>query len=253
MTGRKATLVAVAVIAAIALAALLAKNALVEHLIESQAKKALGLSMSIESVETQLLEGSIRCRGITVHNLDGFGTTPLVDMPEISLNCDVWSLFQREPQIETLVLNVREIGLSRNKEGMLNLVKLKEASEATAKVAENQQTSQEKKPGSLVIGLLQLTLGQIRFVDQYQVEQPVERVLRVGVDHQRFPNVKSGEAIARTIIMATLLEASSRKEGLADFARLVECIKPLAGIEEQAKIETLEKMLASQATTPPAP
>ena len=214
---------------------------LIKYALESRVSRNLGLNLSVEEVDVEVWEGAIRCEGILVSNPEGFGNAAFITMPVLYVNFDLSSLFGDEKRFEKIEVNIQEIGIVKNQAGELNLMKLKELQEQAQK-GKTAGAAKKQTAGSVGIEVFMLTLDHIRFLDFSQGEEPDERILRVGIDHQRFKDVESPEAIAKAVVIATVMEASSREGGMEDLLAVAENLQALAGEEMAERLGELKKM-----------
>ena len=132
------------------------------------------------------------------------------------------------------------VNIVKSKDGEPNLLRLKKLQEERPKmtVAEN---AKEEKPSTLTADSVMLTFDQIRFTDFSNDSEPQERILRVGIDHQRFKEVSNPELIGKTIVIATVIEASSREGGMEDLLELAESLEEIAGPEVAKRISMMKE------------
>ncbi len=136
-----------------------------------------------------------------MYNPKGFPKDLLVDIPKMGVACNLGALITGKIHLRQLDLEIKEIGMTKNKEGKLNVDSLKIAAEKSGE--------KEKKPAkqlAMRIDIVSLGMGRVVSRD-YSVEgQPVVKVYDINLK-KTYKNITSVQQLAALIISEPLKAA----------------------------------------------
>jgi hypothetical protein len=119
-----------------------------------------------------------------LYNTPEFGGAPFVDIPELHLEYDRFSLARRKLHITLLRFNLAELNIVKNETGHTNIVSM--MNHAGAQRPRNHRGAEVEFTG---IDVLNLSLGKVRLLDLKDRQKSGE--LYIGLRDQVFRNVKS--------------------------------------------------------------
>ena len=174
------------------------KDQIVKSVVTRAAATVIGTPVHMDSFSFSILRSSIRISGLKIYNPSGFPQGILVSCSKINVIYDRAALFKRKLHLVFLEIELDEMGLTKNKEGELNVDSLKVA-----------QTSEPSKPMPMRIDLLTLGIGKIVYKDYSVGTEPAVRVQDVNI-HKSYKDITSAEQLA-VLILAEPVKAAGIK------------------------------------------
>jgi len=139
------------------------KDQLIKSVITVVATQVTGAPVHIDGFSLGVFNQSVRISGFKMYNPKGFSRSILVDLPKINVKYDLGALFKKKLHLINVEINIKEIGLEKNRKGKLNVDELK-----VAKQGENQESKPESKRKTRPAGqmpmqldLLSLEMGEL--------------------------------------------------------------------------------------------
>ncbi len=195
--------VLIVVLIAVVLVAVLAKNIVAKNALSSGVKMVTGLGLEIERLDIGIVKTLVDIDGLRLLNPKGFVDRVMVDIPEVYVDYDLGAFLQKRVHLRELRLELKELAVIKNKEGLLNLDSLKAVQSAKGK-----DTSAEKgqaKPAEVSIDLLSLKIGKVIYKDYSKGAAPAVREFAVNID-ERFENITDLQKLARLILVTALVK-----------------------------------------------
>ncbi|MFA5264355.1 MAG: hypothetical protein WC378_11045 [Opitutaceae bacterium] len=192
-----------------------------------------GFEVKVESLYANPFTAKVHIKGLTIRNPDDFPNRDFVDLRELRADADLFSLFGDRIVIDEAVVNVAQVALVKNKEGLSNATLFKqrlvgEAPEATPPGQPEPRALSPGKQKEFLIRKLELRLDRLLLVEG---ASPKPTVAELNLNFsQSYENVTSPVQIAVPIVeKATALGGT-----LGDFAgklgpRALEAAKMTAG------------------------
>ncbi len=162
--------------------------------------KVLGTRVEIGSASLGIISGSAKIKNIRVYQPQGFGGGLLLDAPLIQGSVKPLSIIAGEPHIRKLIIDIRDVQVVRDKNGVLNVDKLK-----VAKVEK-----EDKKPDVKVkwrIDSLDLSIYRVVSKD-LSGQRPSIEAHELNIKNAHFENIQSAEALVSIILMQSLQSAA---------------------------------------------
>jgi len=161
---------------------LLSKDAILKATVEQQIRSQTGMDVSIGRLSLGLLSPVVTIENLTLRNTPEFGGTPFLDIRELHLEYDREALKQRKLRIKLLRLNLEELTVVRNSNGVTNLSTMN----APAPTKPTKLLGDVEFSG---VDVLNLSLGKIQLID---LKEPRNNRLRnVNLQNQIFHNVRT--------------------------------------------------------------
>lgn len=189
----KKTLTLTATVLIIILAAGILKDQVIKSVITVVATQVTGAPVHIDGLSLGLFSQRVRISGFKMYNPKGFSRGILVDLPKINVAYDLGGLFNKKIHLSSAEIELREMGIEKNKENQLNVDELK---------VTKQGEKQAAKPAGRMpmrIDTLKLKIGRIVSKDYSSGKEPVVKVYDVNID-TGYKNITSPEQLAALIL-----------------------------------------------------
>lgn len=199
----------------ILLVVLLSLDLMIKSGVELGVRRSLGLELKIDNLDVSLLDTAIRIEGMTLGNPDGFEGESLAKIPLIHVDYELGPLFSNKMHCSVIELNVEEVAVIMNKNGEVNLNRLKAIIDEMCN--EQPGTKSEEKPKEeaayeIKVDKLYLTLGSVRFMD---LAKGKERNFDLGLNREEFTDLQSVEEIVKVVVVRTVTAAGLANTGVA--------------------------------------
>ncbi|MDO8663082.1 MAG: hypothetical protein Q7K98_07715 [Candidatus Omnitrophota bacterium] len=179
----------------------LARDFLIKSLIGTVATSVTGAPTSVGGLSLSIMRQSVRISNFKIYNPKGFPKDILVNIPRMRVACDLGALITGKIHLKQLDLEIKEIGMVKNKEGKFNVDSLKIAAEKSG--------GKEKKPAkklAMQIDALSLGMGRVVERDYSGQGQPVVKVYDINLK-KSYKNITSAQQLAALIISEPLKAA----------------------------------------------
>ena len=178
----------------------LLRDFFIKSLIGTVATGVTGAPTSVGGLSLSVIGQRVKISNFRMYNPKGFPKDILVDIPRMGVAYDLGAFITGKIHLKLLELEIKEIGMVKNKEGKLNVDSLKIATEKSA---------EKKKPAkqlAMQIDVVNLGMGRVVSRD-YSVEgQPVVKVYDVNLK-KTYKNITSAQQLAALIISEPLKAA----------------------------------------------
>lgn len=197
------------------------KNQIIKYGVIRVASKLIGAPVQMDHLSLNILSSTIRISGFKIYNPSGFPEGILVSCPEMNVIYDRSDLFKRKFHFLVAEIKIEEVGLTKNKEGKLNVDSLKVVQE------EGKTGKQKSKPIPLQIDFLTLNIGKVVYKDYTNSEEPGIQVHDVNI-HKTFKNITSAQQLT-VLLLAEPLMVAGIKGAIKN--ALIYKVAMLAGVE----------------------
>ena len=180
----------------------LVRDFLVKSLIGSVATSVTGAPTRVGGLSLSVIRQSIKISNFRMYNPKGFAKGVLVNIPKMSVACNLGALITGKIHLRRLELEIKEIGMVKNKEGKLNVDSLKIAAEKSGE----KEKKMPAKHLAMQIDVVSLGMGRVVSKD-YSVEgPPVVKVYDINLK-KTYKNITSAQQLAALIISEPLKAA----------------------------------------------
>ncbi len=152
-----------------------------------------GAPVHIDGFSLGVFSQSMRISGFKMYNPKGFSKGILVYLPKINVAYDLGALFKKRLHLLNAEIELKEMGLEKNKEGKLNVDALKVVRQG----GEKEGRPSEQMP--MQIDILKLGIGKIVSRDYSSGKEPVVNVYDVNI-HKSYKNITSAQQLAALIL-----------------------------------------------------
>jgi uncharacterized protein involved in outer membrane biogenesis len=175
-------------------ALLLSLDSIFKALIARQIRAGTGMDVKIGKLSVGWLSPVVTMENFKLYNSAEFGGTPFLDIPELHLEYDRAALAQRTLHVKLMRLNLAELNVVKSDAGRTNLVSLQLPA-----------TPRTPRPEEWIftgVGVLNLTVGTVRFVDLKNLGK--NREFKPDLRNQVFKDVKTAPDLYGILIMIWL-------------------------------------------------
>ena len=214
----------------------LVKDLFLKSAVTGVASKMVGAPVSMRSLSFSLIQSTIHIKGFRIDNPSGFPKGILVSIPTIKVKYDRSALFKKKLHIFKAEIDLKEVGLIRNKEGQLNVDSLD-----VAKKESKEPKKTKSKPMPLQIDVLDLSIGKIVIKDYTHGAEPTVQVRDMNI-HKSYKNITSPEQLVLLILSEPVKEAGIQGAKIYGAALLTGgAILPVAAVFTLAGKDNVEQ------------
>lgn len=204
------------IVVGILLAIGIGKDIIIKNVISLAAGQITGAKVEIRSLSLGVLRQAVRISGFKIHNPQGFPPGVIVDLPKIGVDYDLASILTGKMHLRKVEIELKEMGLIRNKEGKLNVDSLKVAQQEPKKEGKPKKPA---KPMTMKIDQLDLNIGRIVLKDYRIGTEPAVEVFEVNLK-KSYKNITSAEQMAALILSEPMKHAGIRGAAIYSVALL---------------------------------
>ena len=171
----------------LAVALVLLKDTLLRAFAEQRIRSRTGLEARIDRVRAGLFSLTLTLENLKLYNTAEFGGSPLLDIPELHLECAPGPLAFRKLHFRLVRLQVRELNVVESKEGRTNIIGL--VNEFQGSTSERLQDRSLMDFQFAAIDVLNLTVDRIRYSTLKQPRKDMN--VEAGLKNEILIGVKS--------------------------------------------------------------
>jgi hypothetical protein len=192
-----------------------AKDLIMQPVITAVATQVTGARVEMRGFSLGLIRQSVRINGFRMYNPKGFSPDLLVDLPKVSVDYDIPALLTGKFHFRLVDIELKEIGLEKNKEGKLNVDALKVAKTET----KGAQAKKPAKPLAIQVDVLNLNIGRIVSRDYSAGKEPVVQVYDINLK-KSYKNITSAQQMAALILSEPMKQAGIKGAAIYGVAAL---------------------------------
>lgn len=189
------------------------KDKIIKSAITIIATQVTGAPVHIDGFSLGIFNQSVRISGFKIHNPKGFSKAILVDLPKIYVSYDLGALFRKKLHLASIEIEIKEIGLEKNKEGKLNVDELKVAKQG------EKQKSKPSEQMPMQLDMLTLGMGRIISKDYSDGAEPVVKVYDINM-RKSYKNITSVQQLAALILAEPMKAAGIQGAAIYGVAML---------------------------------
>ena len=182
-----------------------AKDQLARSAVTVGATSVVGAPVHIDAFSFGIFTQAVNIKGFKLYNPKDFPKEVLLDIPTINVAYDLGALLRKKLHLSSVRIDLKEIGIVKNKEGKLNVDSLK--------VVEKASETQGKKPAEqmpMQIDELILSIGRVVYSDYTVGAQPLVQVYDIDIKDKTYKNITSAQQLA-TLILSEPLKKTAIK------------------------------------------
>lgn len=174
------------------------KNLIIKSIVTKAASDITGAPVHMDGFSLNLLSSTIHISGFKMYNPSGFPEGILVSCPKIKVIYDRASLFKQKRHFLLVEIELKEMGLTKNKDGKLNVDSLKIV-----------QQPESSPPTPMQIDLVTLSIGKIVYKDYTVGTEPSVRVYDIN-RHKSYKGIPTVQQLA-LLVLAEPMKAAAIK------------------------------------------
>lgn len=174
------------------------KNLIIKSVVTTTASRIIGAPVHMDGFSLNLLSSTINIAGFKMYNPGGFQQGVLASCPKIKVIYDPATLFKQKRHFLLVEVELKEMGLTKNKAGKLNVDSLKIV-----------QQSKSSPPTPMQIDLLTLKIGKIVYKDYTVGMEPSVRVYDVNRE-KSYKGIPTAQQLA-LLVLAEPMKAAAIK------------------------------------------
>ena len=138
-------------------AAILLLDTVAREVFEYKLEQRTGLEVKVDAVRVGIINPRLTIEGLVVYNRPEFGGSPMIDLPELHAEYDRGALWSRKLRFYLLRVNLRQISIIENSNGVLNLTTAQKHIKKTGEEGSSGHSEDDYKLEP--VDTLNLTLG----------------------------------------------------------------------------------------------
>jgi hypothetical protein len=174
------------------------KDSIIKSVVTTAASGITGAPVHMDSFSMNIFNSAIHITGFKMYNPSGFPEGMFVSCPKINVIFDRASLFKQKPHFLLVEIELKEMVLTKNKEGKLNVDSLKIV-----------HPVKSSSPVPIKIDFLNLSIGKIVYKDYTNGMGPTVRVYDVN-RHKSYKSIPTAQQLA-LLVLAEPMKAAAIK------------------------------------------
>jgi uncharacterized protein involved in outer membrane biogenesis len=194
----------------------LCKDAILRSVVERQISRQTGMETHVGKFGSHLTSPVVDIENLRLYNPPEFGGAPFVRIPELHLEYDLDAARRGRLGFKLVRFNLAELNVVRNEAGQLNIKMKSLSGKGGGAAGSGKGRWPQVEFGG--IGMLNLTLGKVRFTD---LKTPTNnRVVDLDVRNEIFKNIKSEDELYGVLMLLMWRHGMDFGGGLGGLAPL---------------------------------
>jgi uncharacterized protein involved in outer membrane biogenesis len=219
------------------------KDQIIKAAIVVGAKQVAGVDVVIDHFSLSVVKHAVLIKGVKLYSPSGFPNEVMIDAPAVEVHCNVWDVMRGVLHFSYIRLDLKELRVTKNKEGKLNVNSLAFMQKANGpansfdktlpQAQQNKERSQElrRKDIPMQFDLVRLNIGKVIYTDNLVGDKPSVKVMDINIKNKEFRNISSAaelgalvmvEAVSSTFLKNTVISIKGLGKGSA--SALIESI-----------------------------
>jgi hypothetical protein len=186
----------------------LLKDLIIKSAVTKAASGIIGAPVHMDRFQLNILSSTINISGFKIYNPSGFPEGMLISCPKIKVIYDRAALFKQKRRFLLVEIELKEMGLTKNKEGKLNVDSLKMVEESKSSPSTPMQ-----------IDLLSLSIGKVVYKDYTAGAEPTVRVYDVN-RHKSYKGIPTAQQLALLVLSEPMKAAAIKNAKIYGAAML---------------------------------
>lgn len=192
----------------------LVKDKIIKTIVTVAIEKTVGAKTTIGGFSLSLITHTAEIKNLKIYNPPDFPKGLLLNLAYAKVDLDVSALSKNELHLRELTVELRELGLVKNKEGVLNIDALK-----VSKERKPEEISAEKKEMAMRIDILNLDIGKIVSKDYSVSGEPLVKVYDINIK-KTYKNITNPRQLALLILTEPMKSAGIKGAKIYGLAAL---------------------------------
>lgn len=174
------------------------KDQVIKAAVQVGASQVLRTNVRVGGFSFGILRQSVRIKAFKIDNPKGFPKGSMLDVTQVGVDYDLPALLGGKLHFPLVILDLNEMVVVKNPDGILNVDALK--------VAEKKEAEPEKplKLLSLKIDVLRLNVNKVIFKDYTQGKEPLIQVFDVNLKDKTYKDIQSAQQLAALIMVEAM-------------------------------------------------
>jgi len=172
------------------------KDLIIKSAVTTAASRIIGTPVHMDKFSLDVFRSTIHITGFKMYNPGGFPEGLLVFCPRIKVIYGRGTLFKEKRHLLLVDIELQEMGLTKNKDGILNVDSLKVVKE-----------SRSAPPVPMQIDMVTLRIGKIVYKDYTMGTEPGVRVYDVN-RHKSYKGIPTAQQLA-LLVLAEPMKAAA--------------------------------------------
>lgn len=198
------------------------RDQIIKTAISLVGSNVLGARVEVGGFSLGIMTQSAKLRNFKIYNPGGFPPGILLDMPRISVDLNMLSMFKGKLHIQNAVVDLKEVDIVRNKDGALNVDALKVAQQE--KKPEKTEKPKPQKAGKVMplqIDTLTLSIGSVLVKDYSKGTEPTIEAYEVGIKDKTYKNITSVQQFMVLVLTEAMKPTAIRSAGIYGAATIL--------------------------------
>src|SRR3989338_5364593 len=175
------------------------KDQIIKAAVQVGASQVLGTDVRVGGFSFGILRQSVRVKAFQIDNPKGFPKGSMLDVTQVGVDYDLPALLTGKLHFPLVILDLNEMVVVKNQDGVLNVDALKVAGKKEAAPAEK-----PPEPLSLKIDVLRLNVNRVIFKDYTQGKEPLVQVFDVNLKDKTYKDIQSARQLAALIMVEAM-------------------------------------------------
>ncbi len=205
------------VIGVIVFGLIVAKNIIAKVAIEKGVKAATGLEMKIGSIDIGIKKTHFGINGLELLNPKGFEDPVMFEAPKVFVDYNLGAMIKGKIHLEDVELNLEQLVIVKNKDGVLNLDALKMDKSKEEDKGKEDEPKEKKEKGEapeIQIDHIVFKVGKVIYKDYSKSAEPEIKQFDINISEE-LENVTDPQVLVATIIRRAITKTTLAK--LANF------------------------------------
>lgn len=172
------------------------KDLIIKSVVTTAVTRITGAPVHMDEFRLNVFSSTIKISGFKIYNPAGFPEGILASFPKIKIIYDRATLFKKKRHLLLVDIELKEMGLTKNKDGVLNVDSLKIV-----------QQPKSSAPIPMQIDLVTLGIGKIVFKDYAAGSEPSVRVYDVN-KRKSYKGIPTVQQLALLVLAEPMKEAA---------------------------------------------
>ena len=192
----------VIIVLAVFIALGIVKDQIIKAAVEIGASRVLGTNVRVGGLSFGILRPSVRVKAFKVDNPKGFPKGSMLDVAEAGVDYDLPALLGGKLHFPLVILDLNEMVVVKNQDGVLNVDALKIAEKKEAVPAARPE--KPSKPLFFKIDELRLNVNKVIYKDYTRGKEPLVQVFDVNLKNNIYRDIQSAQQLAALILVEAM-------------------------------------------------
>ncbi|MCK5160251.1 MAG: hypothetical protein KAQ99_01630 [Candidatus Aureabacteria bacterium] len=178
------------------------KDLLIKAAIEKGFQSAADTTITIGSLNLNILQSTLTLRNIDIDNPPGFSKVPMLEVSSVRATYVLKGLLDRNIHLKTLKLDIKALNIEQNPDKKMNIVILTKNHEPQKNQPDKKQNPQavslKNKKISFLIDEFILSLDEASYSGPYAAGSKI--IAKIQLQNKRFTNIKSEKELIDIIM-----------------------------------------------------